>query len=82
MLRNWSAFAIRNGSLTVPLPPANALADTVWPKAFTLGEITGGRDLNDPYGLSLEKYRAAADYLLYACEDILAMLNTQCSMLN
>lgn len=39
-------------------------------KLKTIGELTGGADVPDPYGQSVEVYRQTAKYLQYACQDI------------
>lgn len=39
-------------------------------KIVTVGEVTGGHDVPDPYGQGIEAYRACAEYLQYACQDI------------
>lgn len=39
-------------------------------KLKTVGEITGGMDVPDPYGQDISVYRQTAEYLQYACEDI------------
>lgn len=37
---------------------------------LAVGEITGSRDVPDPFGGSLEQYLSVAQYLNYACQDI------------
>lgn len=44
-------------------------------KVKTVGEITGGPDVPDPYGGDLNVYLKTAEYLLYACEDIFAAVS-------
>lgn len=39
-------------------------------KVYTVSEITGGPDVPDPYGGSLEVYERTAQYLAYAADDI------------
>jgi protein-tyrosine phosphatase len=46
----------------------NALDST--DKVYTIGEITGGAEVPDPYGKHKEQYLAVAKYLEYACVDI------------
>ncbi|MDE6398084.1 MAG: low molecular weight phosphatase family protein [Clostridiales bacterium] len=41
-------------------------------KVKTVGELTGGYDVPDPYGGDAQVYLKTAEYLLYACEDIFA----------
>ncbi|MCI8458137.1 MAG: low molecular weight protein arginine phosphatase [Clostridia bacterium] len=45
-------------------------------KVKTVGEITGGPDVPDPFGGDLAVYNKTAEYLLYACEDIYAWAQT------
>lgn len=51
----------------------NALA-AFGDKVKTMGEITGAHDVPDPYGMPVEVYKGVAEYLQYACDDILACL--------
>ncbi len=44
-------------------------------KVKTVGELTGGPDVPDPYMGSLEVYLRTAEYLLYASEDIFTALS-------
>lgn len=46
-------------------------------KVKTVGEITGGTDVPDPFGGNLDIYLKTAQYLLYACEDIFAWVAPQ-----
>ena len=39
-------------------------------KVKTVGELTGGSDVPDPYGGDAQVYGKTAEYLLYACDDI------------
>lgn len=39
-------------------------------KVTTVAQLTGGKDVADPYGGCIEVYRDCAEYLSYACEDI------------
>lgn len=41
----------------------------------TIAELTGGQDVSDPYGDNLAVYIKAAEYLNYACDDILKQLD-------
>lgn len=45
-------------------------------KVKSVGEITGGNDVPDPYGGDLNVYMKTAEYLLYACEDIFSLLQS------
>jgi protein-tyrosine-phosphatase len=40
-------------------------------KCRTVSELTGGDDVPDPYGGGAEVYLKTAEYLLYACGDII-----------
>ncbi len=42
-------------------------------KVKTVGEITGAHDVPDPYGGDLNEYLKTAEYLMYACDDILTV---------
>lgn len=42
---------------------------------YTVSEITGGQEVGDPYGQSVEVYLSTANYLNYACEDIVNFAN-------
>lgn len=44
-------------------------------KVKTVAEITGGKEVPDPYGGDYNVYLHTAEYLLYACEDIYALLD-------
>lgn len=39
-------------------------------KIVSVAQLTGGKDVSDPYGGDLARYRECAAYLKYACEDI------------
>ncbi len=41
-------------------------------KVKSVGELTGGHDVPDPYGGDLNVYLKTAEYLMYACEDVFA----------
>ena len=41
-------------------------------KVKSVGELTGGPDVPDPYGGDLNVYIKTAEYLMYACEDVFA----------
>lgn len=45
------------------------------PKIFSIGEITGGNDVSDPYGGNNEDYKRTAEHLLYAMTDIIEFLD-------
>ncbi len=47
-----------------------ALKGLEHPFIYTVAEITGGADVNDPYGGTLEEYRRMFDYLLYAMPEV------------
>lgn len=51
----------------------NLLDEKTRAKAVSLAELSGS-DLNDPYGSSRAQYDKAAQYLSYACQDILDFL--------
>ena len=38
-----------------------------------MGEITGGGDVSDPYGLPAEEYIRAAKYIEYSVDEVLAL---------
>ncbi|MFR5062943.1 MAG: low molecular weight protein arginine phosphatase [Christensenellales bacterium] len=40
---------------------------------YTVGEITGGGDVSDPYGLPAEEYIRAAKYIEYSVDEVLAL---------
>ena len=42
-------------------------------KVKSVGEITGGYDVPDPYGGDLALYKKTAEYLMYCCEDVYAL---------
>ena len=44
-------------------------------KVVTVGELTGGKDVGDPYGQDIETYVAVAKYLQYASKEIADALN-------
>jgi len=44
-------------------------------KVFSVSEVTNGPDVPDPFGQSISHYKAVAEYLLYACEDIFGLLS-------
>lgn len=46
-------------------------------KVVTIGELTGGKDVADPYGGTVENYIAVAEYLVYACHDIAGKLGVK-----
>lgn len=46
--------------------------------SVTVAELTGGADVADPYGRGLDVYTACAQYLKYACADVLAAANALC----
>lgn len=66
--RQLTAEAAEKASLIVCMTPRHKAA--VGGKAVTLAEITGGNDVADPYGQSVEVYRAVADYFVYAAPEI------------
>lgn len=39
-------------------------------KVVTVAELTGGKDVPDPFGQDVAAYNDCAEYLAYACEDI------------
>lgn len=39
-------------------------------KVVTVAELTGGKDVPDPYGQDVTAYNDCAEYLAYACADI------------
>lgn len=41
--------------------------------AYTVGEITGGGDVSDPFGLPAEEYVRAARYIAYSADEVLAL---------
>lgn len=43
-------------------------------KIVTVGDVTGGKDVSDPYGMDIETYISVAKYLEYACKDIMDTL--------
>lgn len=45
-------------------------------KVKTVSEITGGKEVADPFGQGLDVYDLVADYLVYACEDIINIIET------
>ncbi|MCL2675671.1 MAG: hypothetical protein FWE84_03665 [Firmicutes bacterium] len=45
------------------------------PCVLTVGELTGGGDVPDPYGCDMDAYMAVAQYLEYACVDIYAAVS-------
>ena len=44
-------------------------------KAKSIGELTGGHDVPDPYGGDEELYLKTAKYLSYAAEDVFSFVN-------
>lgn len=42
-------------------------------KAYTVGEITGGGDVADPYGAPVSEYVRAAKYLIYSVDETLEL---------
>ncbi len=48
------------------------------PKIVTVGELTGGKDVADPYGQDIEAYVTVAKYLDYANKDFVAALKKIC----
>lgn len=48
------------------------------PKIVTVGELTGGKDVGDPFGMDIEAYINVAKYLDYANKDIVAALKKIC----
>ena len=40
-------------------------------KAYTVGDITGGGDVADPYGAPVSEYVRAAKYLIYSVDETL-----------
>jgi len=52
----------------------NALSCLKDKKVFTVGEITGGADVIDPYGGTLSEYEKMYEHLAYSAEDILEFI--------
>lgn len=44
-------------------------------KVTTIAQVTGGNELSDPYGQGIDVYRKVAEYLEYACAEIVAKYN-------
>lgn len=42
-------------------------------KAYTVGDITGGGDVSDPYGAPVSEYVRAAKYLIYSVDETLEL---------
>lgn len=63
--------AVRRADFIVCMTPshARALADFA-DKTFTVGELTSGPDVPDPYGGDLNVYLSTARYLEYAAKDV------------
>ena len=72
--RQLTPAAVKNADLIVCMTMAHKeaiLSKTgALDKVKTFGEITGGKDVADPYGADVETYIAVAKYLSYGCNDV------------
>lgn len=59
-----------SADLVVCMTESHARAIGVAPNVTTIARITGGADVSDPWGGTLDDYRKVAAYLRYACDDI------------
>lgn len=39
-------------------------------KLITIAELTGAKDVSDPYGQDVSAYKSCAEYIKYSCEDL------------
>ena len=61
---------VHSSDLVVCMTENHARAIGALPNVTTIARITGGADVADPWGGSLDDYRKVAAYLKYACDDV------------